>query len=212
MFGSCNGPENLMKKQLATILLLGLALGIAAAHAQAPARIRATVVSFDGKVLTVRTAAGKEIPVQVPDNVNISYPRRIALADIKEGDFIGTAAMPGPDGKLVAREVHLFAPAQRGVGEGHTPWDLELGSTMTNASVAKSVKSGNGQELTLQYKDGAKTVIVPPGIPIVTAAPGDRSLLVPGSLVLIFGQTAADGTVSARNIQATSKDGVRPPM
>jgi hypothetical protein len=198
--------------KLLSAFFCGLLVLSAAAWAQTPARIRANVVSFDGKLLTVKTAAGKELKVQVADNTGISYPRPIRLSDIKEGDFIGTAAMAGPDGKLVAREVHLFPESQRGLGEGHNPWDLEPSSTMTNASVSKSAKSANGQELTLQYKGGAKTVIVPEGIPIVTMVPGDQSLLVPGSFVLIFGQTAADGTVTARAIQATSKDGVRPPM
>jgi hypothetical protein len=204
--------ENLMNKVIPLIAAIAASLIASLAHAQAPARLRATVVSVDANVMTVKTAAGKDVRVQLADNTGITYPRRISMADIKEGDFIGTAAMPGPDGKLVAREVHLFAPAQRGLGEGHNEWDLEPGSTMTNASVAKSVKASSGQELTLQYKDGAKTVVVPPNIPIVTMMPGDRSLLVPGAFVMVFGTSAPDGTVSARAIQATSKDGVRPPM
>jgi hypothetical protein len=182
------------------------------AQAQAPARLRGTIVSLDGNVMTVKTAVGKDVRVQLADTTNITYPRRITMADIKEGDFIGTTALPGPDGRLVAREVHLFPPAQRGTGEGHNPWDLEPGSTMTNANVSKSAKASGGQELVLEYKGGSKTVVVPPNIPIVTMVPGDRSLLVPGAFVLLFGPAGSDGAINARVVQVTSKDGVKPPM
>jgi hypothetical protein len=35
----------------------------------------------------------------------------------------------------------------------------------------------------VRYKDGEKTIVVPPGTPIVSYRPGDRSLLVPGAPV-----------------------------
>jgi hypothetical protein len=200
-----------MNRPLITLLCCALALTSSTGFAQTASRIRANVVSFDGKVLTVKTAVGKEIKVQVTEQTSISYPKAIKLADIKPGDFIGSAAMPGPEGKLIAREVHLFPEAQRGVGEGHNPWDLEPGSTMTNGGVSKSLKAANGQELTVQYKGGTKTILVPAGTPIVMSMPGERSLLVAGAFVFIGAQTAPDGTVTARYIQA-SKDGVKPPV
>lgn len=64
--------------------------------------------------------------------------------------------MTGPDGKIVALELHLF-PAGRPVpNEGHRPWDLEPNSTMTNGRVTAMVEAGNGRELILSYKDGVK--------------------------------------------------------
>jgi hypothetical protein len=202
-------PESLVNKPVAAIVF-GALLVATAAQAQTSTRIRASVASFDGKTLVVHTAVGKEITMQVTDNARITYNRPIRLSDIKEGDFVGSAAMPGPDGKLVAREVHLFPESQRGTGEGHRPMDTEPGATMTNAAVAKSVKGASGQELTLQYKGGAKTIVVPEGTPVVTFMQGDKSLLVPGSAVTVSAQTAPDGTVTAVSISATGKDGTRP--
>ena len=192
-------------------LLLGVAMVamVGAVHAQTNSRIRANVVSFANTVLVVKTAVGKEISLQLNDKTTISYARLIKFSDIKDGDFVGSAAMPGPDGKLVAREVHLFPPERRGTGEGHRPMD-EPGTTMTNATVAKIVKGSRGQELTMQYKGGEKIIIVQEGTPIVVNEVGDRSLLVPGSSVVIAAQTAQDGTVTALRIQATSKAGVKP--
>ena len=64
--------------------------------------------------------------------------------------------------------------------------------------------------MTLRYKDGEKTIVVPDGVPIVTAKPGDRSLLVPGAHVIV--------TVDKRNGEATAlriiagRNGFTPPM
>jgi hypothetical protein len=191
--------------------LLALCLAASAYAQQGSTRIRASVQSFDGRTLVVKTAIGKEIRLAVNEKTGISYPRLVKLADIKEGDFVGSAAMPGPDGKLVAREVHVFPEAQRGLGEGHREWD-EPGSTMTNGAVSKSARGVKGQELTVAYKGGTQTIVVPEGTTVVTNLPGDKSLLVPGSYVIVQATIGADGTVTAQRIQATSKDGVKPPM
>ena len=45
--------------------------------------------------------------------------------------------------------------------------DQRAGSTMTNATVAQTVKGTDGQNI-LKYKDGEKKVVVPEGTPIVT--------------------------------------------
>ena len=45
------------------------------------------------------------------------------LDDIKPDSFIGTAAVPQPDGSLKALEVHVFAASLRGTGEGHSAWE-----------------------------------------------------------------------------------------
>ena len=45
-----------------------------------------------------------------------------------------------------------------------------------------------GRTLRLKYKDGAKTIVVPVGTPVVTVRPGDRSLLVSGASVSLSAQ------------------------
>ncbi len=196
-----------------TAILVCLLAPVSLANAQTQMRsIRANVVSLNGDALTVKTAAGKELKVNLTPKTSISYPRRLKLSDLKAGDYVGSAAMPGPDGKLVAREVHVFPEAQRGAGEGHYSWDLQPGSTMTNGGVSKVAKAPNGQELLVQFKGGEKTIVVPPNVPVVTSERGDRSLLVPGAYVFIGAEQAADGTLTARYLQATSKDGVKPPV
>ena len=65
-------------------------------------------------------------------------------------------------------EVHIFPENQRGATEGFRPWDQRPNSTMTNATVAQTVKGTDGQNILVKYKDGEKKVVVPPGTPIVT--------------------------------------------
>ena len=43
---------------------------------------------------------------------------KASLADIKDGEYIGSGAMPQPDGTQKAVEVHIFAESMRGTGEG----------------------------------------------------------------------------------------------
>jgi hypothetical protein len=52
---------------------------------------------------------------------------------------------------------------------------------------------------------------VPTEAPIVTLAPGDPSLLQPGTAVFIPATKAADGSLAADRVVA-GKDGVAPPM
>ena len=188
-----------------------LCLASTVANAQSAVRVRGTIAALDGTTLSVKSREGKDVKIALTDKTRVGYPKAITLADIKPGDFVGVAALPDAEGRLVAREVSLFPAALRGTGEGHRPWDLEPGSTMTNANVAKMVKATKGQELSLEYQGGARDVLVPDGIPIVTTVPGDRSLLQAGKYALVFAQAGADGVLTATNIQV-EKDGVKPPQ
>ena len=201
---------------LASALLLGagapvLALAQAAAD---PVRIRGTIVRVDAKTLVVQDRGGEVVSLARPADMAVSEVYPIKLSDIRQGSFIGTAAMPQADGTQKALEVVVFPEAARGTGEGHRPWDLLPQSTMTNATVAdlaaapKSVRGG--QQLRLTYKGGEKTVIVPPDVPVVTFRPGTESLLVPGAKVLVNAQEK-NGTPTALRVTA-GRNGFAPPM
>jgi hypothetical protein len=198
--------------RLSIALVFGaLALASAGADAQQAGRVRGTITAVDGNVLSVRSREGSDLKIELAPDATFSYMKKMSLADVQPGTHLGTSAVKGPDGKLVARELHLF-PADRPVpGEGHRPWDLEPGSTMTNGNVGAVVEATNGREITLGYKDGAQKVIVPDGIPIVMAVNGDRSLLAAGQYALIAVNVGADGKMTATRVQIT-KDGIRPPQ
>ncbi|WP_198086084.1 hypothetical protein [Variovorax sp. E3] len=200
----------------AALCLSAAALPTAASAQPAPdaVRIRGTIVRVDAQTLVVQDRGGEVVSLARPADMPVSEVYRIKLSDIKRGSFIGTAALPQPDGTQKAIEVVVFPEAARGTGEGHRPWDLLPDSTMTNATVAdlvaapKSVRGG--QQMRLTYKGGEKTVIVPPGAPVVTFRPGTDALLVPGARVMISAQEK-NGTPTALRVTA-GRDGFAPPM
>jgi hypothetical protein len=184
-----------------------LALASSGAFAQSTVRVRGTIAALDGDVVVVKSReGGKELRVQLAPDAQVAVAKATTLADIKPGTYVGSAAVKRADGTLVAKEVHTLPPQ---VPAGHIPWDLEPGSTMTNANLAGVAKTAGGNQITLQYKEGTQKILVPPGTPIVTFVPGDRSALKPGETIFTTARVEADGKLSTQRIQV-SKDGVRP--
>ena len=216
-----------------------LLAGVAAAQ-QSPApaaqqRVRGDIIAFRGDTLEVKSRSGEALKLKVAPNARVNLVEKADLSSVRDGAFVGTAAVQQPDGTLRAVEVHVFPDSMRGTGEGHRPWDLQPGSTMTNATVAKVDEGGSApqssgtgssmtnatvakvdesdgaRKLTLRYKDGQKTVVVPPGTPVVKLEPGDRSKVVPGSHVFAVVSRQPDGTLLTERLNV-GKDGLVPPM
>ena len=195
-------------KNLPFVLLVAGLLIVNAADAQTTTRLRGTITEIEGNVMSVKSRDGKDVKVQVPDNVSVAVAKAIRFEDIKQGDYVGATTIAAPDGTLTAVEVHYLPPT---VPEGHGPWDLQPGSMMTNANVSSIVAAADHRELTLQYKDGTKKMNVPQNVPIVRAVSGARTDLRAGEYVFAAVQVGPDGTMTAPRIQV-SKDGIRPPQ
>jgi hypothetical protein len=179
---------------------------------QAPTvRIRGTVEVVDGPVITIKTREGEDVKVRMTDNVAVFGVVKTSLSEVKEGSYIGVTGMPQPDGTQKAVAVHIFPENQRGAAEGFRPWDLRPNSTMTNATVAETVKGTDGQNILVKYKDGEKKVVVPPDTPIVTFVAGDKSEVKPGSKITIFGAVKKDDMLEANRVNV-GRDGITPPM
>jgi hypothetical protein len=91
--------------------------------AKAPtiALVRGTIESFDGKVLKIKTSAGAEVAGVQPPQPRVSAVESRTLEQLKPTDFVGITAVDGPNGHLVAEEIHIIPVA--GLGEGQYPWD-----------------------------------------------------------------------------------------
>ena len=197
-------------KKLLTAGLVSLC-SIALAQAPVPTqRLRGSVKSFDGSTLVLAERSGEVVTLALADNFSVNEVAAIEPAAIRTGSFVGIGAVPGADGTLSALEVLVFPEAARGSNEGHYPWDLQPGSTMTNATVAELVATPQGRSLKLRYKDGEKTVVVPDNVPVVTFKPGDRTLLVAGAKVVVTAQLR-DGKPTALRALA-GRGGFAPPM
>lgn len=194
-------------KRLAAWICCALLFASATGWTQSSQRIRGDITGFDGHVLTVKARDGRELKITVAEKASIVTAKSISLKEL-QGKYVGVTAVKGPDGNLVAREVHTLAPTSQA---GHTAWDLEPGATMTNATLDAIVQSAGTDQITLNYKDGTQTVRVPAGVPIVTQVEADRSALKVGEYIFTVAAVDAAGNLTASRIQV-SKDGVRPPQ
>jgi hypothetical protein len=198
------------RKLLAISVGLSLAGRAFAQSSGSPARLRGKInaVSDDGIQLTLRN--GTKASAKLASNVRIVWLTVAQPNEIKQGSYVGTAAVPQADGTLKALEVQVFPESMRGVGEGSRDWDLGPGSSMTNGTVGSMV-AAKGRTITITYKGGDKRVVVPDDVPIVTYEPANREALTVGASVLINGSRAADGTVTATSV-SVGKNGLVPPM
>ncbi len=189
--------------------LLAFAAG---AFAQQPPsmRVSGTVESFDGHVLAIKSTKLGEVKVDLTGDVAVFGVSKATLADIKAGAYIGVGAMPQADGSQRAIQVTVFAEVQRGLGEGHRPWDARPNSTMTNGAVDQTVASVGGQVLTVKYKGGEQKIVVPPEAKILAYSVADTSELKPGAHVAVLrAAKRPDGSLEANRVNV-GRGGVVP--
>jgi outer membrane lipoprotein SlyB len=191
-------------KRFALLLLL---LATTAAFAQAPTRVRGTITSLDGDVLSVNSREGKELKIQLAPDAQVALTKKASAADFKPGAYVGVTSVKGPDGRLVARRVHALGPQ---VPQMHAAWDSIPDSMMTNATLDATAQVGAGTELVLKNKDGEQKILVTPQTEYYTFAPGTRADLKPGESIFT-GAAQKDGKLVAQRI-TVSKDGVKPPQ
>jgi hypothetical protein len=189
-------------KRLALIFLL---FASTVTLAQAPTRVRGMITALEGDVLSVKSPEGKELKIQLAPDVGVSTARKATLDELK-GKYVGVTAT-SKDGRLVALEVHALPPQAK---PGHMPWDLQPGSTMTNANLDGIAEASGGNEMTLNYGGGSQKILVPPGTPIVAFVPGWRADLKPGEWIFTSAGKQGDKLLAQRI--TVSKDGVRPPQ
>jgi hypothetical protein len=176
-----------------------------------PTRIRGTIAGLEGQTLTIATREGPKVDVMLNDPLTVATVKKVDLASIAPGTYVGIATRNGANGEMQAIEVLVFPDSMRGVGEGNYPWDLEPGSMMTNGTVSGAVQATSGRELSLSFKGGSNKIVVPPDAPIVTFAPAERADLKPGAPVMFGATKNPDGKLAASRV-TVGKDGVAPPM
>lgn len=206
-----------------------------AAAQPAPQRVKGTIDAFDPVARTLSVTSGKTaLSITLPANLRVITNQKRKLADIKQGDFVGAAALKNADGKLHAQQVTVFPQELRGMGEGQYPMgDPASNRLMTNATVAEvdSVAANKGT-LKVSYHGAAAAadgtcgghanaapagagctgdaeIVVSPGIPVIALTLGDESLLVPGAAVSLIVNTGPDGSLQATRL-IVEKDGVKP--
>jgi hypothetical protein len=217
-----------MKHRFVLIASIALAPFVATIASAQPAPIvRGEVTSIENGALTLTSASGEKTTLRLPVDARVNVRVPASLADIKPDTYLGTTAKPGPNGTLIASEVHIFPESRRGVGEGHSPLATMPGSTMTNATVRRIARPAprsrtngtvvanasavdHGRTLTLQYKGGEQTVYVSDQTPIVRTEQADRGALTRGAHVIVYAKRDADGSLIAERISVGANGSVPP--
>ena len=209
------------------LIFVTLALVVGSAAAQSPlTKLSGEVITPDGASFRLKTTAGERLDIRLSDQARLTARSPVDRSAIRQGVYLGTTAAPQPDGTLVASEVHIFAEAMRGTGEGHRPMPNDPVKTMTNATVASvsgdrtpdaarvaavaaSPQGDNALRMTLRYKGGEKVVIVPDNTPIVMTEMGDRRMLIPGAHVVVYATPQPGGALLAERV-SIGKNGYEP--
>jgi hypothetical protein len=101
---------------LVALVVIITAFGASSAVAQTNSvRIGGIIEKLEGPTLVIRSADGRELSILLPPDVRITALTNKSLTDIKPGDFVGSAAVPDANGKLHAKEVHIFPESMRGL-------------------------------------------------------------------------------------------------
>jgi hypothetical protein len=183
-----------------TLVLLLFTAGVSWAQQQT-VRVVGAIEGFDGQMLSIRSDKLGDVKVSLTPNAAVFGVAEAKLADIKPGAYIGVGAMPQSDGSQRALQVTILAESQRGLSEGHRPWDARPKSTMTNGTVDQTVASVDGPVLMVKYKDGEKKIVVPPDAVILAYMAGDKSELKPGArIAIVRALKKADGTLETNRV------------
>lgn len=172
------------------------------AFAQSPApnaiNLFGGLTSIDAGSITIETESGPTESFRLAPNLLVLQNRRVTLSDIKPGEFIASAAMRGPDGKLHSTELRIFPEAYRGVGEGQHPMKDARSQTMTNATVTGVAMADGSNNIKVAFAGGESELVVDPGVPVTRIEQITREALRPGLKVRVQGVRNADGAQATR--------------
>jgi hypothetical protein len=170
-------------------------------------RVRGTITSLDGDVLSVKTREGKDVKVQLAPDAQVATTKKVSADEFKPGSYVGVTSVKGPDGRLLAKRIHALGPQ---VPQMHGAWDGIPNSMMTNSNITSITKAGKGNELTLTNKDGEQKILVDADTEYYNFVPGTRADLKKGETIFTGARVDGDKLLTQR--VAVSKDGVKPPQ
>jgi hypothetical protein len=207
------------RTRILTTTALAAALTVSAAYAQQQQqgqRLAGTIERVEGNTIYAKGRDGGAITLKLADDVAVTAVLKATLADIKPGTYIGSGAVPQPDGSQKAVEVHIFEQPQSDGGHHYSGWYGAPNGTMTNGfiqptgTVGAALGGGGDPSFMVKYHDGEKRVVVPANVPIIRNAAGNKGDLKAGaSFRTQEAAKQADGTYTTSRI-SVGRDGARP--
>src|SRR5437868_5420734 len=190
------------ERPMKTLALLLLAFVSSTAFAQTNVRVRGTITALNGDVLMVKSRDGRDIQLHLTPDAQVVTAKKTTLAEMGPNAYVGVTSVKGPDGRMVAKEVHAIGPQ---VPQMHGPWDSTPNSMMTNANITSVAQAGGGNEITLKYKDGEQKIVVTPQTEVVTFVPGTLADIKPGDFLGVTSTKSADGALTAYEVRRFPK-------
>lgn len=209
-----------------SLLIAFIFLPTAWASAQNIPRIKARILSFDGKILTVTSGtAGQSLAIGLMPATRLMYEAKAERTSVKPGDYLGATLQKSGKG-WQAEEVHLLPKVLRGAGEGFYP----LPSAPEERIATGEVASNDAATITLSFRGsvgsdgptctgrapgdggckGEVTFSVPAKTPLIALMPGDKSILVAGKVAAISVVAGPDGHLVTPGLTIEDETGSEP--
>jgi len=204
-----------MRKALILGSVLALLAGPALAQGNNAVNVIGTIDKFDATSISVKNDDGGQVQTfKLAPNVLYIKQAPAKLSDIKNNDFVASAAVRQADGKLHSTELRIFSEKMRGGGDGQRPMNDARSQTMTNATVTGTaivngsnvmkVKFGASQigGAGTTYPAGESDLILDPNVPVTKFTDADSSIVKAGAKVRVQGVRNAEGaTVNRVTVQ-----------
>ncbi len=195
-----------------SIILMSILSAAQAAYAGGPdIHIRGEVVSVSDSTLIIKAENGQQTTLQVPEKFDVLDVSKSAPDAVKSNSYVGVVSKEAKGGKRVASGILIFPEGARGLNEGHFPWDLGTGSTMTNATVQEISKKSKETQIELQYGKDMQDVVVNKSTLYGAFIPGTREIVKPGAKVVAFAKPQDSGG-AVLNIIMVGRNGFLPPI
>jgi hypothetical protein len=206
----------MISTRLFTVTALATALTVSAALAQQQQpqtqRVGGTIERVDGDTIYGKGPDGSAITLKLADKAAITAVLKATFADIKPGDYVGTGAVPQPDGSQKAVELRIFPRPQADGGHFSEGWYGAPKGTMTNGFAQPVVTVGGAGDpsIVAKYPQGEQRVVNPANAHVVRNALGSKDDLELGAVFRAQAATKQpDGTYTATAINV-GRDGARP--
>ena len=193
------------------LLLTLVSLSLGTAWAQEIPRVKARILSFDGKLLTVTSGtAGQNLTIGLMPTTRLIYEVKADATAIKPGDYLG-ATLERSAGLWQANEAHLLPDVLKGGGDGFYPLPSNPSQRIVTGEVTKNDLMA--AQMTVSFRgglgsdgptctgraprtggcQGEVTFALPAKIPTVVLRLGDKSMLTPGKVAAISVIAGPDG-------------------
>jgi hypothetical protein len=206
----------MISTRLLAITALATALTVSAALAQQQQpqtqRVSGTIERVDGDTIYGKGPDDSAIILKLADKAAITAVLKATFADIKPSDYVGTGAVPQPDGSQKAVELRIFPRPQADGGHFYEGWYGAPKGTMTNGFAQPVVTVGGAGDpsIVVKYPQGEQRVVIPANAHVVRNAFGSKDDLKPGAVFRAQAATKQpDGTYTATAINV-GRDGARP--